>query len=89
MTSSQDYLLLDVREPWEFEEFNISGKLIPLTNLLSSLEELDAYREREIVVCCRTGNRSGMACMLLKANGFNKVHNLIGGVQAWQDAFGR
>lgn len=80
--------LLDVREPWEHEEFNIGGRLIPVNDLLHSFDKLEDLKEQEIVVYCRSGSRSAMAVALLKAQGFKKPINLEGGMLAWKEAFG-
>jgi adenylyltransferase/sulfurtransferase len=79
-----DLLLLDVREPFEAELARIEGaKLVPLGQLERALPELEPWREREIVVHCRTGGRSRRACELLRAKGFQRVSNLSGGIEAW------
>jgi adenylyltransferase/sulfurtransferase len=79
-----DLLLLDVREPFEAELARIPGaKLVPLGQLERALGELEPWREREIVVHCRTGGRSRRACELLRAKGFRRVSNLSGGIEAW------
>lgn len=74
---SISYLLLDVREPFEYEAFNIGGYLLPLGQLRQRLSELEAYRDAEIVVHCATGKRSRQAQQILLENGFSKVLNLI------------
>ena len=80
-----DIKLLDVREPYENHEYNIGGKLLPLGSLAIAPEELAAWMDEEIVVYCRSGNRSGMAKRLLEQMGFKKVRNLLGGMLDWQD----
>ena len=81
--------LIDVREPYEHEEFNLGGKNLPLGEIQSWMSELDSEKESEMVLYCRTGNRSGMAAAFLKANGFAGVRNLSGGVVAWQEMVDR
>jgi rhodanese-related sulfurtransferase len=78
------FLLIDVREPHEFNTGNIGGKLIPLGTLASALEDLQEYKDQEIVVHCKMGGRSASAKAFLLQNGFTKVHNLIGGIMAWK-----
>lgn len=78
-----DFLLLDVREPFEYEICHLDGKLIPLKNLQDRLIELD--KNKYIVVHCRSGHRSRQAMELLKAHGFSKVTHLQGGILAWID----
>jgi rhodanese-related sulfurtransferase len=75
--------LIDVREPWENEEFNIGGDLIPLAELLGKLGELDSLKGQTVVVYCKSGNRSQMAQNLLLNSGFEDVLNLEGGIEAW------
>lgn len=75
-------LLLDVREPWEFDIAHLSGaKLIPLSQLAQRLGELE--NNREIIVMCHHGIRSKQACLLLQAHGFRQTINLRGGVDSW------
>ncbi|GAB4468319.1 MAG: rhodanese-like domain-containing protein [Burkholderiaceae bacterium] len=75
-------LLLDVREPWEFQICRIEGsKLIPIRTLAARLDELD--RERPIVCVCHHGNRSAHVAIFLMHQGFADVYNLTGGVDAW------
>ncbi len=81
--SSDDFVLLDVREQDEFDADRIPGSvLIPLGEVADRINELD--RNRPIVVHCRSGMRSAKACSILRDNGFTKVSNLKGGILAWQ-----
>jgi rhodanese-related sulfurtransferase len=57
--------------------------LLPLAGLESRLAELEAWRERPIVIHCHHGGRSRKACELLSARGFTQVNNLAGGIDAW------
>jgi rhodanese-related sulfurtransferase len=80
-------LVLDVREQSEYDSGHIlSSKLVPLGKLGSRLGELEKYRERPIIVVCRSGQRSASACALLGKQGFSQAYNLNGGVMAWQKA---
>jgi adenylyltransferase/sulfurtransferase len=84
--SDPDLLLIDVREPFEAEVASIEGaRLIPLGQLESALPELEAWRERPVVVHCQSGVRSLRACELLLERGFRKVSNLAGGIIAWAE----
>jgi adenylyltransferase/sulfurtransferase len=79
-----DFILIDVREPHEYQIARIPGaKLIPLGELPKHLGEFD--RNREIVAHCKTGGRSQKAVHLLKQNGFKNVRNMTGGITAWSD----
>jgi adenylyltransferase/sulfurtransferase len=77
-------VLLDVREPFEFNICHLQGaKLVPLGSLPERLGELDSASET--VVCCHTGKRSAKAVEMLTAAGFSRVRNLRGGVKAWAE----
>ncbi|MCB0528865.1 MAG: rhodanese-like domain-containing protein [Saprospiraceae bacterium] len=89
LESGEKFVLLDVREPWEYEEFNLGGRLIPLGDLMNRMWELDEHKNDEIVVHCRSGSRSSMAQSLLQGSGFGNVRNLSGGIMAWENAYGQ
>ena len=75
-------LLVDVREPWEFERCRIDGSLtLPLGQIPARHAELP--EDRELVLVCHHGGRSQQAAMWLAGNGHPRVHNLSGGVEAW------
>jgi rhodanese-related sulfurtransferase len=81
-TTDTDPLLLDVREPWEFQICQIDGsKLIPMGQLVNAITSLDP--ERETVVICHHGIRSRQVARYLDYQGFSNVINLSGGVDAW------
>src|SRR5688500_15271486 len=82
---NEDLLIIDVREPFEYEEFNLGGRNIPLNSLPGMLHELEEFRNKEIIVHCRTGARSETAKYFLFKNGFTHVRNLIGGAEAWKE----
>lgn len=82
--------VLDVREPGEHQDFNIGGVLLPLGNVMRmEVDEIEEWKEEEVVCYCRSGNRSGQACLILETVGFSNVKNLQGGMLAWIDKFGR
>ncbi len=83
LDAGDDLLVLDVREPFEYQIANISGKLIPQNDVPQRLAELD--RDREIVVHCKSGGRSQRIAEFLAQNGYTKVSNLAGGILAWAD----
>ena len=88
LQSGEKFLFLDVREPYEYEEFNLGAQLVPLGEVMNRAWEFEEHKDSEVIVHCRSGQRSGMAQSLLQAQGFNNVRNLTGGVLAWKDAFG-
>jgi rhodanese-related sulfurtransferase len=82
--------IVDVREPHENADFNIGGVLIPLGKIQAmQTDELDDLKNEEIVVYCRSGNRSGQACQILDMMGFTNTRNLTGGMLKWQEKFGK
>ena len=84
-----DFVLIDVRENHEHDEFNIGGTLVPLGTIMTALPDLEEHKNKEVIVYCRSGNRSGMAKQLLQQAGFANVRNTTGGMLAWQEAFGQ
>jgi rhodanese-related sulfurtransferase len=89
LQSGEKFVFIDVREPYEHEEFHVNGsQLIPLNTLISNLGPLEDHKDDEIIVYCRSGGRSGMAAGVMRANGFSKVRNTTGGMLAWIQAFG-
>lgn len=77
--------ILDVREPSEWNEAHIAGAtLIPLGELVSRVNELP--KDKEIVVVCRSGNRSAQARDLLVSEGFTQVTSMAGGLNQWKAA---
>ncbi|NUQ23463.1 MAG: rhodanese-like domain-containing protein [Saprospiraceae bacterium] len=80
--------LIDVREPYEHEEFNIGGLLCPLGDVMRAIEEMSEHKAEEIVVYCRSGRRSDTAKQLMQQAGYQNVRNLLGGMLDWQEALG-
>lgn len=83
LRSKQKHLLLDVREPYEFQISNLGGMLIPLSELPNRLTEIP--KDIDIIVVCKEGIRSRKGMEILKKNGFNHVRNLAGGIKAFVD----
>lgn len=88
LEAGEKFILIDVREPWEHEAFNIGGELIPMGAFHQRLQDLEDHLGEEIVLYCRSGARSGMVRDMMQSRGFANVRNLLGGMIAWQDAFG-
>lgn len=77
--------IIDVREPWEFEESRISGSQnIPLGTLPTKLDDLEDAKDQEVIVHCKSGGRSASAKAFLIQQGFTNVRNLEGGIMAYQ-----
>src|SRR5271156_6684944 len=83
MDAKEDFFLLDVREPHEYQICNLGGHLIPLNDLPKRVHELDS--SREIFVHCKMGGRSAKAVEFLQQSGFTKVRNVAGGINAWSE----
>jgi len=80
--------IVDVREPHENAEFNIGGVLVPLGKIQTmQLDDIEDLKNEEVIVYCRSGNRSGQACLILEAAGFSNVRNLSGGMLDWREKF--
>ena len=78
--------LLDVREPSEHADFNIGGTLLPLGKVQTmQTDAIDDWKDEEVICYCRSGTRSGQACLILETAGFTNIKNLTGGMMAWQD----
>ena len=81
LKSEEDFLLLDIRTKEEFMESKIDGAVnIPLSELLFNMDEIEDYKDRKIVIYCRSGHRSITACNLLAMEGFNDLYNLEKGI---------
>lgn len=88
LDAGEDVNLLDVREDSERAEYNIGGAHIPVGKVQAmQTDDIDAWKDKEVVVYCRSGNRSGMAALFLKQAGFGNVVNLTGGMLAWRSKF--
>lgn len=87
LINHQDALVLDVREDIEYDAGHIANaRHIPVGKLEGRLQELEKFKSKPIVVVCRSGMRSNRACSVLRKHGFANVHNLEGGINAWQQA---
>ncbi len=87
LMNHREALYLDVREPNEYNDGAVlNSRHIPLRELHSRLSELEEYKNHPIIVGCRSGNRSAVACGALRKAQFAEVYNLQGGILAWQSA---
>ena len=87
LDNKEDFVFIDVREQHEYDMFNLNAQLIPLGELPGKLEDLEEFKDKEIVVHCRSGARSATAKAFMEQAGFTKVRNLLGGVLDWIDKF--
>ena len=82
---SPNVFMLDVREPDEYDAGHIPGiTLIPMGEIPGRLSEIPT--DMPVIVTCRTGNRSGQVVDFLREQGFTNVHNMDGGIVAWEEA---
>lgn len=78
---NKELLILDVRRLNEFKENRLKNAInIPVDDLEWDVEEIEEYREKEILVYCKVGMRSSVACSILEDAGFKKLYNLRGGI---------
>jgi len=87
LMNQEDVVVLDVREPSE----TVGGKIakaiqIPVGAISKRVGELEKFKDKTLLVYCKSGARAGSACKELSKNGFDKVYSLNGGLLAWQDA---
>jgi len=80
-----DVYVLDVREQYEYDEKHIPNvNLLPMSEIEGRLDEIPT--DKEVIITCRSGNRSGQVTQFLRQNGFDNVHNMQGGIVAWEEA---
>ena len=84
MDNQEALNVIDVREKWEYDEFNIGAKHIPLGELQAAISELEDWKDQEVIIHCKSGGRSGAAKEFMMRQGFANVRNLLGGMMAWQ-----
>lgn len=84
MDKGEDFQLIDVREPNEYEVAEIGGELIPLATVPDNADKI--AKDKKVVVHCRSGKRSANAIQFLEQqHGFDNLYNLTGGILAWSD----
>ena len=90
MDAGEKLNVLDVREDNERADFNIGGTHFRLGRIQQmQIEDLEDLKDQEVILYCRSGNRSGMACMMLEQMGFKNTVNVAGGMLDWEKKFGR
>lgn len=83
MDRNEEFQLIDVREPFEYEVSNLNGVNIPLAGILIEAEKVS--KDIPVIIQCRSGKRSAQAIMLLEQQGYTNLSNLKGGIVAWKD----
>ncbi len=77
--------VIDVREQWEYDEGHIPGiTLLPMGEVPARMSEIPT--DKEVIITCRSGNRSGQVAEFLRQQGYDNVHNMEGGILAWEAA---
>jgi len=85
--NAEYFQLIDVREPYEHEEFNIGGRLIPLNQIVQQIDKIET--DKPVIIYCRKGIRSQVAIQRLQQKfPFTNLYNLIGGTEAWKKVNG-
>ncbi len=79
---NEDFQLIDVREPFEYEVSNLNGLNIPLAGIVIEADKI--AKDKPVIIQCRSGKRSAQAVMLLEQKGFDNLANLQGGILAWK-----
>lgn len=82
MDRNDEFQLIDVREPFEYEVSNLDGLNIPLGGIV--IESDKVSKDKPVIIQCRSGKRSAQAVMLLEQQGFDNLANLKGGIVAWK-----
>jgi rhodanese-related sulfurtransferase len=83
INNAENFQLIDVREPYEHEDFNIGGELIPLNEIAQQLDRIAT--DKPVIIYCRKGIRSQIAIQRLQEKfPFPNLINLIGGTEAWR-----
>lgn len=90
MDSGEKINFIDCREPHEYAEANLGARLVPLGRIQTmQVEELEDLKDKEVIIHCRSGHRSMLACMALEGMGFSNTVNVTGGILAWHEKFGK
>tara|TARA_B100000767_G_C19540533_1_gene440575 strand:+ start:437 stop:754 length:318 start_codon:yes stop_codon:yes gene_type:complete len=86
MDNKEDFQLVDVREPHEFEICSLGGVEVPMSEVVNKYKDIS--KDKMVVVHCRSGQRSANVISALEQNyGYNNLYNLVGGILAWADEF--
>ena len=87
LINREDALIIDVREPNEYVNGHLpESRNIPLSQLENRVGEIEKFKDRPLILVCRSGSRSSSACSRLTKMGFTQVNNLDGGVGDWEQA---
>jgi rhodanese-related sulfurtransferase len=78
-----ELIILDIRTPYEIEEFDLGGIQIALDELLMNVEQIEYLKIQEVIIICYTGLQSKIAQKILEKKGFKNLRNLEGGLEAY------
>jgi rhodanese-related sulfurtransferase len=85
LINREDGVVVDVRPMADFNKGHIIHAInIPMSGFQNQLGQVEKYKQKPVIVACRSGAQSSHACKLLQRNGFERVYNLKGGILAWQ-----
>jgi rhodanese-related sulfurtransferase len=82
--TGRNFVLVDVREQWEREAYNIGGIHLPMSELMNRIDELP--KDKDVVLYCEKGIRTVIVIQRLEAAGFHNLTNLSGGMKAWKES---
>jgi rhodanese-related sulfurtransferase len=85
LTAGKHFCLVDVRENWEREAFNVGGLHIPMDDLYARRNEIP--KDEAVVLYCEKGIRSTIVIQRLEGLGYDNLYNLTGGMSAWKRLF--
>ena len=83
MDNKENFQLIDVREPFEYDLANIGGELIPMAEVMENTDKI--AKDKPVIVHCKGGTRSGAIIQALESKGFTNLYNLKGGIMAYAD----
>lgn len=81
LSNNMDYLLIDIRERYEYEHENIGGQHLPMGEVLNRLNEIP--KDKPVILHCQSGGRGDKLAKLLHSLGYDNVSNLEGGIEAY------
>jgi rhodanese-related sulfurtransferase len=85
LVNHEKAVIVDVREPDEYRSGHIPNAInVPLSGFAGSLGQLEKYKSRPVIICCRTSQRSARAAIALRQKQFANVQVLAGGIVGWQ-----
>jgi rhodanese-related sulfurtransferase len=89
LDAKDNFKFLDVREPGEYEQANLGAVLLPLGAIANAqIDDIEDWKNEEVIIHCRSGMRSAQACMVLETMGFTNTVNVMGGILAYSAEFG-